>query len=65
LRTLSGGSGKLEQFSQELGVSANEGKAGLANILPQLIDKSSAGGSVLESVGGIGGALNRAKGFFK
>ena len=33
-------------------------------MLPQLIDKSSSGGDLLDAVGGVGGALNMAKGLF-
>ena len=33
-------------------------------MLPQLIDKSSSGGDLLDAVGGVGGALNMTKGLF-
>jgi uncharacterized protein YidB (DUF937 family) len=58
------GSDKLSQFAQQLGVDTEEGIKGLSDILPQLIDKASSGGNLLESVGGIGGAFNMAKGLF-
>lgn len=59
------GGDKVDQFASQLGVSGEEAAGGLADVVPQLIDKSSSGGNLLESVGGIGGAMNLAKGLFK
>lgn len=58
------GSEKLSQFSSTLGQNQDNAIAGLSTMLPNLLDKSSSGGKLLESVGGIGGALNMAKKFF-
>ena len=58
------GGEKVNQFASQLGVSGDEAAGGLADVIPQLIDKSSSGGNLLESVGGIGGAMNLAKGLF-
>ncbi len=58
------GSDKLKQFSQQLGVSEDEASQGLTDILPNLVDKSSSGGNLLDAVGGIGGALDLAKKLF-
>ena len=58
-------SGKLSQFAQALGVSEDDAASGLTQVLPKLIDKSSSGGNLLDSVGGIGGVMKMAKGFFK
>lgn len=55
----------LQKFSDTLGVNQDDAAGGLSEVLPQLIDKCSSGGALLESVGGIGGALNMAKGLFK
>ena len=56
---------KISKFAQALGVSQDDAASGLSQLLPRLIDKSSSGGSLLDSVGGIGGAMNMAKGLFK
>ena len=58
------GSGKVSDFANTLGVDTATAASGLSNVLPTLIDKSSSGGNVLDSVGGIGGALDMAKKFF-
>ena len=57
------GADKLSQFSNQLGVSEDSAKASLTDALPSLIDKFSRDGSLLDSVGGISGALNLAKKF--
>jgi len=59
------GGDKVQQFASQLGVSDEEAAGGLADMIPQLIDKSSSGGNLLESIGGVSGALNMAKSFFK
>ncbi|NNC54098.1 MAG: DUF937 domain-containing protein [Pseudomonadales bacterium] len=56
---------KLSAFSEKLGISADEASSSLSEILPNIIDKSSTGGNLLENVGGVGGLLNMAKGLFK
>ena len=38
--------------------------SGLEQTVPQVVDKSSEGGSLLDSIGGIEGALKIAKGLF-
>ena len=58
------GKDSVNQFANQLGVDENTAADGLSNLIPNLIDKSSSGGSLLESVGGIGGALNVAKNLF-
>lgn len=58
------GTDKLGTFAQKLGVDEASAANGLSNILPELIDKSSSGGELLSSVGGLGGALNLAKKLF-
>lgn len=56
---------KLNQFAEKLGVSPDQAVNGLSDILPAIIDKSSSGGNLLENLGGVGGLLGAAKGFFK
>ncbi len=59
------GSDKISAFAEKLGIGADEASSSLSEILPQLIDKSSQGGSLLESIGGTGGLAGLASKFFK
>lgn len=47
------GSDKVAQFAQQLGIGEEEAAGGLSDLLPQLIDKSSSGGNLLEGVMGM------------
>jgi len=58
------GADKISEFASQLGVSQEEAVGGLKDALPQMVDNASSGGSLLDSIGGIGGALNMAKGLF-
>jgi len=57
------GSEQLSAFASQIGTDSGSAAAGLAELLPQLIDKSSAGGSLLEAAGGVDGLLGAAKSF--
>jgi len=57
------GSEQLSVFASQIGTDSGSAAAGLAELLPQLIDKSSAGGSLLEAAGGVDGLLGAAKSF--
>jgi len=59
------GSDKVAEAAQALGADQNDLLAGLQDMLPQVIDKSSSGGSLLDSVGGIGGLAGLASKFLK
>lgn len=59
------GSDKIEAFAAKLGIDGNEASGGLAELLPELIDKSSSGGSLLDSVGGAGGLASMASKFLR
>ena len=59
------GSDKIEAFAQKLGVGREEASSGLSQVLPELIDKSSQGGNLLDSVGGVSGLAGLAAKFFK
>ena len=59
------GSDKIEAFAKKLGVGREEASSGLSQILPDLIDKSSKGGNLLDSVGGVSGLAGLAAKFFK
>lgn len=54
------GSDKISNFASELGLSESEAVGGLSDAVPQLIDQASSGGSLLDSVGGLGGAMGLA-----
>ena len=59
------GENQLSSFANQIGTD-NQGAANsLAQVLPQLIDKSSSGGSLLDSMGGVDGILNVAKSLLK
>ncbi len=57
------GADKISDFASQLGLSESEAIGGLRDAMPQMVDNASSGGSLLDSIGGIGGALNLAKGF--
>lgn len=59
------GSDKLAEFAGKLGTDAGTAGSSLADVLPQLMDKSSSGGSLLDMAGGASGLLGAAKSFFK
>ena len=54
------GADKISNFASELGLSEEEAVGGLRESLPQMMDQASSGGSLLDSVGGIGGAIGLA-----
>lgn len=58
------GAAKVGGFAQQVGVSPDSAAGGLAAVLPQLIDKASQGGSLLQGLGGVGGLLGAAKKLF-
>ena len=59
------GSDKVEAFARKLGIGPDEAGSSLSDILPQLIDKSSKGGALLDSVGGADGLFSLASKVFK
>lgn len=54
------GSEKLQQAASQLGANQNDLMEGLKQLLPQVVDKSSSGGSLLDSVGGLSGLAGLA-----
>ncbi len=54
------GSDKVSEFASKLGLSEQEAIGGLKEAMPKMIDQASSGGSLLDSVGGISGALSMA-----
>jgi uncharacterized protein YidB (DUF937 family) len=59
------GSEQLSQFASKLGISTEEAAGGLSDALPQMVDKASSGGSILESLGGVEGVMGMASKLFK
>ncbi len=59
------GGDKIEAFAAKLGIGRDEASSSLSQILPELIDKGSRGGNLLDSVGGVGGLASLAAKFFK
>lgn len=58
------GNDALSSFSQSLGQTKEKATEGLGSMLPQLIDKSSAGGNLLSNEGGFENAFDLAKKLF-
>ena len=58
------GSDKISAFASSLGVSEDEASESLADAVPQMVDQASSGGSLLDSIGGVSGAIDLAKKFF-
>lgn len=58
------GGDKISEFASKIGVDEDTAADSLAEAVPQMVDKSSTGGSLLDAVGGLDGALNLAKKFF-
>ncbi|MCK5901884.1 MAG: DUF937 domain-containing protein [Cocleimonas sp.] len=58
------GSDKISDFASKLGLSEEEAVGGLRDTLPNMVDKASNGGSILDSIGGIDGAINIASKIF-
>ncbi len=58
------GDSKLSKFASQLGVSQPEAEQSLAEVLPKIVDTSSSGGSLLDSVGGVGGLMGAARKLF-
>ena len=54
------GSNNISEFASKLGISQEEAAGGLSDAIPQMLDKASSGGSLLDSIGGLSGALGAA-----
>ena len=57
------GGDKLANFASQLGIDDGTAARGLADVLPEMLDKASSGGSLLDMAGGAGGLLGAAKSF--
>jgi len=58
------GSDKIADFASKLGISTEEAAGGLSEALPQMVDKASSGGALLDSFGGVEGVLGFASKLF-
>lgn len=58
------GGGEVAAAAAKLGTDEDSLLDGLKNALPQIVDQSSSGGSLLNSLGGLGGLSGMAKKFF-
>ena len=53
------GGDNIKQAAQALGTDKGSLLDGLKDLLPQMVDKSSSGGSLLDSLGGLGGIAKK------
>ena len=58
------GADRISEFASKLGLSNEEAAGGLSDALPQMVDKASSGGSLLDSIGGVTGAIGLASKLF-
>ena len=59
------GESKVADFASQVGTDTGSAANGLADVLPQIMDQASSGGSPLEAAGGLGGLMGAAKSFLK
>jgi uncharacterized protein YidB (DUF937 family) len=57
------GGDKVAEFANQVGVDEDTAADSLAEAVPQMVDKGSSGGSLLDAVGGVSGAIDLAKKF--
>ena len=58
------GEDKVNQFAEKLGVDTDTALSGLSDAIPNMIDKATGEGSLLDAVGGIDGIMDMASKFF-
>jgi len=58
------GADKISEFASQLGMSESEAIGGLRDAMPEMVNNASSGGSLLDSIGGISGAIDMASKFF-
>jgi len=57
------GNDKISQFAAQLGLDEGSALSGLSDMLPNMMDQGSPDGSLLDSLGGLGGLASVAKKF--
>lgn len=55
---------RIQETANQLGTDKDSLMETLAKVIPQMVDNGSKGGSLLDSLGGLGGVAKLAKGFF-
>jgi len=55
---------QIANFASKLGLDDGSASSLLAEVVPNMVDQSSSGGSLLDSIGGLEGAFSMAKKFF-
>lgn len=58
------GADKISDFASQLGMSESEAIGGLRDAMPEMVNNASSGGSLLDSIGGVGGAIGMASKLF-
>lgn len=58
------GPDKISDFAAKLGLSEDEAVGGLRDAIPNMVDNASSGGSILDSIGGVSGAISLASKIF-
>ncbi len=58
------GADKISDFASQLGMSESEAIGGLRDAMPEMVNNASSGGSLLDSIGGISGAISMASKLF-
>lgn len=58
------GQDKISAFASQLGLSEDQALKGLQEAVPNMVDKGSEGGSLLDMVGGVSGAIGLASKLF-
>jgi uncharacterized protein YidB (DUF937 family) len=59
------GDERISEFASKLNIDTDAAASSLSSLLPEVMDKASQGGQLLDSVGGVGGLLDAAKSFLK
>jgi uncharacterized protein YidB (DUF937 family) len=59
------GNEKISQFARQLGTDEDTALNGLSDALPNMVDKASPNGSLLDSFGGVGGLMGMASKFLR
>ena len=57
------GESQVADFAANVGTDTGTAAAGLAEMIPQMMDKASSGGSLLDAAGGLDGLMGAAKSF--
>jgi uncharacterized protein YidB (DUF937 family) len=58
------GGDRIAEFASSLGVDAGSAAGSLAEVVPDMLDKASSGGNLLDMAGGLDGLMGAAKGLF-